>query len=314
MTMTQMTSTIDYKALAERVAQRAIYADNNADRDNKTWAADLRAIVSLLNGMADAQPVAWRCEVRDLLTQAEQCLSTAVRFEQWAHDEPPSYLSAWDYEADHIAAEIRAMLSAAPAAPQAEPIDPHMIVADDRFPDEPAEPKVAASFYTEDAELIGTTSAPIKKVEVEDDGSIHVFIDHWPQPVPAGWKLVPVEPTPEMLSAVGMMDGYDWHAPGCSPDADHANWYSAMIAAAPAAPQAEPKPTPASGNDLNVYKEMATNYRNDAQAEPKREPLSDEQIGEEATNRQMTAACEDAFYDGVRWAEHSHGIGGSDAE
>lgn len=57
------------------------------------------------------------------------------------------------------------------------------------------------------------------------------------QPVAAGWKLVPVEPTPEMLSAVGMMDGYDWHAPGCSPDADHANWYSAMIAAAPAAPQ-----------------------------------------------------------------------------
>ena len=57
------------------------------------------------------------------------------------------------------------------------------------------------------------------------------------QPVAAGWKLVPVEPTPEMLSAVGMMDGYDWHAPGCSPDADHANWYSAMIAAAPAVPQ-----------------------------------------------------------------------------
>lgn len=57
--------------------------------------------------------------------------------------------------------------------------------------------------------------------------------------VPAGYKLVPVEPTPDMLSAVGMMDGYDWHAPGCSPDADHANWYSAMIAAAPAASQAE---------------------------------------------------------------------------
>lgn len=112
---------IDYKALAGRVAQRAIYADNNADPNNKAWAADLRAVVSLLNGMADAQPVAWRCEVRDLLTQAEQCLSTAVRFEQWAHDEPPSYLSAWDYEADHIAAEIRAVLAAAPAAPQAEP-------------------------------------------------------------------------------------------------------------------------------------------------------------------------------------------------
>jgi len=50
---------IDYKALAERVAQRAIYADNNADPNNKAWAADLRAVVSLLNGMADAQPVAW---------------------------------------------------------------------------------------------------------------------------------------------------------------------------------------------------------------------------------------------------------------
>lgn len=160
-------STIDYKALAERVAQRAIYADNNADPNNKAWAADLRAVVSLLNGMADAQPVAWRCEVRDLLTQAEQCLSTAVQFAQWSHDEPPSYLSAWDYEADHIAAEIRAMLTAAPAAPQAEPT---------------------------------------------------------------------------------------------------------------------------------------------------REPLSDERIAEEATNRQMTAACEDAFYDGVRWAEHSHEIGGNDAE
>jgi hypothetical protein len=53
-------STIDYKALAERVAQRAIYADNNADPNNKAWAADLRAVVSLLNGMADAQPVAYR--------------------------------------------------------------------------------------------------------------------------------------------------------------------------------------------------------------------------------------------------------------
>ena len=66
--------------------------------------------------------------------------------------------------------------------------------------------------------------------------------DAQPVAVPAGWKMVPVEPTPEMLSAVGMMDGYDWHAPGCSPDADHATWYSAMIAAAPAVPQADALP------------------------------------------------------------------------
>lgn len=38
------------------------------------------------------------------------------------------------------AAYLRAY-AATPAAPQAEPIDPHMIVAEDRFPDEQAEPK-----------------------------------------------------------------------------------------------------------------------------------------------------------------------------
>lgn len=74
-----------------------------------------------------------------------------------------------------------------------------------------------------------------------DANELRAQAEAQPVAVPAGWKLVPVDPTPEMLSAVGMMDGYDWHAPGCSPDADHANWYSAMIAAAPAAPQAEPK-------------------------------------------------------------------------
>jgi hypothetical protein len=130
---------------------------------------------------------------------------------------------------------------------------------------------------------------------------LRALVDAQPTPaVPHGWKLVPVEPTPEMLSAVGMMDGYDWHAPGCSPDADHANWYSAMVAAAPAAqqaepcigndptcpcqdgdachyrdaadgtkgwpvPQTEPKPAPASGDDLGVYKGMADSYRNDAE-------------------------------------------------
>lgn len=41
--------------------------------------------------------------------------------------------------------------------------------------------QVVASFYTESAELIGTTYAPIKKIRIEDDGTLHVFIDHWPQ-------------------------------------------------------------------------------------------------------------------------------------
>ena len=121
-----------------------------------------------------------------------------------------------------------------------------------------------------------------------------------PAPVaPAGWKLVPVEPTPEMLSAVGMMDGYDWHAPGCSPDADHANWYSAMIAAAPAVPQAEPKRdqsmldllavihcdgghhTEAVGIEQSIKDALSAVCvlkGKLAQAEPKREPLSEEQM------------------------------------
>lgn len=121
------------------------------------------------------------------------------------------------------------------------------------------------------------------------------------KPVPAGWKPVPVEPTPEMLSAVGMMDGYDWHAPGCSPDADHANWYSAMIAAAPAVPQAEPhrnQPlrdllavihcdgghhTEAVGIEQSIKDALSAVCvlkGKLAQAEPKREPLSDERIAE----------------------------------
>lgn len=44
---------------------------------------------------------------------------------------------------ERAAAYLRAQADAqpTPAAPQVEPIDPHMIVADDRFPDAQAEPK-----------------------------------------------------------------------------------------------------------------------------------------------------------------------------
>ena len=101
---------------------------------------------------------------------------------------------------------------------------------------------------------------------------------------PAGWKWVPVEPTPEMLSAVGMMDGYDWHAPGCSPDADHANWYSAMIAAAPAAPQAEPcignNPTcPCQDGDACHYRDAADGTK--GWPVPQAEPIDPHMIAAE---------------------------------
>lgn len=57
----------------------------------------------------------------------------------------------------------------------------------------------------------------------------HVALYTHPAPaVPAGYKLVPVEPTPEMLASTS------W--PGCA-----GTDYAHMLAAAPASPQAEPK-------------------------------------------------------------------------
>lgn len=50
--------------------------------------------------------------------------------------------------------------------------------------------------------------------------------------VVAGWKLVPIEPTPEMLSDAGVVENYDVDAGGKS-DADHIAWWKAMVAASP---------------------------------------------------------------------------------
>jgi hypothetical protein len=287
----------ELRALADALSRQRQADEHGIDCAVPRQAVD--AAIKYLRAQADAQPVAWMYE-------HDGCVDTPLfTVNRWTKCEEP-----WN--------ESPLFLHPAPAAPQAEP-------------------RVVASFYTEDAELVGTTHAPIKRVEVEDDGTLHVFIDHWPQPVPAGWKLVPVEPTPEMLQAGASIMDFDrsgWY------DADVSRAeYRAMLAAAPAAPQAEPidphmivaedrfpdvpaerwKPCPQCGEDVDrecpicdgLGRVLATDSE---QAEPKRKPLSDEQIDEESTNRQMTAACEDAFYDGVRWAEHSHGIGGSDAE
>jgi len=48
-----------------------------------------------------------------MLQQAEKCISSAVRIEQYAHDEPPCPVSKWDYEADQLAGEIRAAIDKA---------------------------------------------------------------------------------------------------------------------------------------------------------------------------------------------------------
>jgi hypothetical protein len=145
-----------------------------------------------------------------------------------------------------------------------------------------ADAEPVARIYT-DAEMVHRDErwGRVQWIEPESELAEGTLLYAHPAPVaPAGWKLVPVEPTPEMLSAVGMMDGYDWHAPGCSPDADHANWYSAMLAAAPAAPQAGPcigndPICPCQDGDACHYKDAAdgTKAWPAPQAEPKRDPL-----------------------------------------
>lgn len=114
--------------------------------------------------------------------------------------------------------------------------------------------------------------------------------------------------------------------------------------AAPSAPQAEPKheltaderdmigsalrssvrlaarrgwraeAKPANGDDLNVYKEIADNYRNDTQAEPKREPLDDHEISKLAWQQNLwtDGLIEFSFLAFARAVERAHGIGGSD--
>lgn len=42
------------------------------------------------------------------------------------------------------------------------------------------QPVIQASFEYEDAAIVGKTSAPIKRIDKEDDGSLTVVIDHWP--------------------------------------------------------------------------------------------------------------------------------------
>lgn len=91
----------------------------------------IRDAAAYLRQCADAQPVAMLASHRRLIEQAIQSA------------EHPSGMSTHDGKARIDASVLRRMLSIidsrpAPAAPQAESIDPHMIVAEDRFPDEQA--------------------------------------------------------------------------------------------------------------------------------------------------------------------------------
>lgn len=251
------------------------------------------------------------------------------------------------YDADISRAEYRAMLAAAPAVPQAEPasigkpgfvqqiettresikawpqwMQDASVETGATMPTQQAEPKVAASFYTEDAELIGTTGAPIKKVEVEDDGSIHVFIDHWPQPEqPIDLDTVAMQQMRQAAAeSTWMPSEYtsnDWIADVC-------RWLRDGPPAA--APQAEPD----DDDDVLVLGEPDILTPEDIrrlvpQAEPKREPLTDEQIDAALQSDpamvlalmsgEMTVGeFKSALRRLARTVERAHEIGGSDAE
>jgi len=76
--------------------------------------------------------------------------------------------------------------------------------------------------------------------------------------VPAGWKLVPVEPTREMIFAAQQYHEGEAYLPF--------SLYKSMLAAAPPVPQAEP---------IDPHMIVADDRFPDAQAEPKRQPVSE---------------------------------------
>ncbi len=114
--------TIDYTALAERIAEHAALHDSLAAHsdEQRVWAEDLRTLEAMLRGMAEAKPdgevVAGTGSLND------------VAMIRWCSDYRPKI-------GDRIYAH---------PAPQPQPIDPHMIAAEDRYPDEPTEAQIEA--------------------------------------------------------------------------------------------------------------------------------------------------------------------------
>ena len=92
--------------------------------------------VGYLRAQADAQPVAWRDHVEQRIRGWRQRTMNRSG-DRLALDDMMGQDSIDDL-IDYVCDEWS---DPAPAVPQAEPIDPHMIVADDRFPDAQAEPK-----------------------------------------------------------------------------------------------------------------------------------------------------------------------------
>lgn len=161
---------------------------------------------------------------------------------------------------------------------------------------------------------------------------------------PDGWQLVPVEPTGRMVDAgrEAMQRAPDLGGIVSANTAEVMDSYRAMLAAAPAVPhhamlashrrlveqaiQNAEHPSGMSTHDGKARIDASVLRRMLAiidslpaapQAEPKREPLSDEQIyeiGEPFGYFQYGDAQGDKRRAFVRAIERAHGIGGSDAE
>ena len=145
----------ELRALADALDGCNPYRDSSA----------VYSVAAYLRAQADAQPVAWlrpenrveeECTARTRISIGERCPPIGTWRPLYTHPAPAAsqgdasrMINALQSIRAHVADDPSALAAAIVAtcdnalnaAPQAEPIDPHMIVTDDRFPDEQAELK-----------------------------------------------------------------------------------------------------------------------------------------------------------------------------
>jgi hypothetical protein len=120
-----------------------------------------------------------------------------------------------------------------------------------------------------------------------------------PPEAPAGWKLVPIEPTAAMAEAAvrAYVAWREAEAPNSA--FTHSDVYRAMLAASP--PEAQP------GSQAWVNEQLAAMPEPYPEAQPaeQRKPLTPQQIEQ---GREAWGGERADFTQGVRFAERAHGI------
>lgn len=135
---------------------------------------------------------------------------------------------AWVSAGELLSVQYRAMLTAAPAAPQAEPFVPH---ARCKTPDKCRRDGVCFDAWA-------CSSGPAPQAEPKRN-----------------------QPLLDLLAVIHCDGGDRTEAVGIEQSIKDAQ--AAVCALKGRLAEAEPKPTPASGDDLSVYKGMVDSYRND---------------------------------------------------